>query len=304
MWCRADSVNGYLCNFDIYTGKTGAGIEHNLGFTVVIKLCRGIFGKWHEVYFDNFFSCLELAETLFSNKTISCGTLRSGRKGFPKEMFDKKSNNRLERGSCIFRFKGPTTAVTWMDNRVVNMVSTIETPSGNATKPVKRRRKDGEQQDVQCPQIIASYNSFMGGVDKNDQMKSYYGIKCKSKKWWHRIFFDLLDRAIVNSHILELESPNHQNRSSKDFRIDIAKLLMGDFTSKKRPGRPSTETPARFVERHFPSPLPSNEKGKTKERRCFVCSSKEKPKKTSYFCEDCDVGLCVAPCFRVYHTRQ
>ena len=24
MWCRADSVNGYLCNFGIYTGKTGA----------------------------------------------------------------------------------------------------------------------------------------------------------------------------------------------------------------------------------------------------------------------------------------
>ena len=25
MWCRADSVNGYLCNFGMYTGKIGAG---------------------------------------------------------------------------------------------------------------------------------------------------------------------------------------------------------------------------------------------------------------------------------------
>ena len=304
MWCRADSVSGYMCDFNICTGKTDKGVQHDLGFSVVTKLCSIIYGKWHEVFFDNFFTSLPLIQTLFTNKTISCGTLRSGRKEFPKEMYDKKSNNKLERGASIFRNKGPITAVTWMDNKVVNLVSTLDIPSGSATRPIKRRKKDGEQAEVQCPHIITAYNKYMGGVDRNDQMASYYAIKCKSKKWWHRIFFELLNRSIVNSHILELESANHENRCLKDFRLELAKKLIGDFTAKKRLGRPSIDMPARLTERHFPSLLPSNEKGRIKERRCFVCSTKEKAKKTSYFCEDCGVGLCVAPCFRIHHTRR
>lgn len=41
-------------------------------------------------------------------------------------------------GQSVFRFKGPITAVTWMDNRVVNMVSSQAIPSDTATIPVKR----------------------------------------------------------------------------------------------------------------------------------------------------------------------
>ncbi|CAB4022101.1 Hypothetical predicted protein [Paramuricea clavata] len=82
-------------------------------------------------------------------------------------------------------------------------------------------------------------------------------------------------------------SPNHEQRTLKEFRVDLAKKLIGDFTSRKRPGRPSMELIARLTERHFPSHLPTNEKGKVKERRCHVCSTKDKPKKTSYWCVDC-----------------
>ena len=57
------------------------------------------------------------------------------------------------------------------------------------------------------------YNKHMGGVDKNDQLKSYYSIICRSKKWWPRIFFELVDRYVVNSYILESESPNHAHRT-------------------------------------------------------------------------------------------
>ena len=98
-------------------------------------------------------------------------------------MYDKKSNNKLEQGASIFRNKGPITAVTWMDNKVVNLVSTLDIPSGSATRPIKRRKKDGEQAAVQGPHIISGYNKYMGEVDRNDQMASYHAIKCKSKKW-------------------------------------------------------------------------------------------------------------------------
>ena len=42
VWVRADSQNGYLCNFDIYTGKES--VETNLGAKVVKKLLRTLVG--------------------------------------------------------------------------------------------------------------------------------------------------------------------------------------------------------------------------------------------------------------------
>ena len=148
-----------------------------------------------------------------------------------------------------------------------------------------RKQKDGTLQRITYPQLISSYNTHMGGVDKNDQMKSYYTIPVSGKKWWSRILFDLVDRSIFNS-----------------FVLDLAKQLIGDFSSRRKRGRPSDEPLSlRNVERHFPDYLPTNESGKRKERRCKVCFDSGVRKMTSYFCPDCDVGLCAAPCFRTYH---
>ena len=142
----------------------------------------------------------------------------------------------------------------------------------------------------------------MGGVDKNDQMKSYYPIPVAGKKWWSRIFYDLIDRSIYNSFVLEQESTHHAKRSHKLFRIDLAKKLIGNFSSRRKRGRPSDEhLLARHTERHFPDFLPTNGKGKRLERRWKVCYDGGTVKRTSYYCPDSDVGLCAAPCFRHYH---
>jgi len=54
MWCRADNTNGYLCDFDIYTGKTQQVVQHGLGYSVVTKLCETIKGHWYAIFCDNF----------------------------------------------------------------------------------------------------------------------------------------------------------------------------------------------------------------------------------------------------------
>ena len=49
-----------------------------------------------------------------------------------------------------------------------------------------------------------------GGVDLADQKRKLYSTSQKSKvKWYMRLFYYLLDVAVVNAHILESESPNH-----------------------------------------------------------------------------------------------
>ena len=67
MWCRADSTHGYLCDFDIYTGKTQQGVQHGLGYSVVTKLCETI-GDWYAIFCDNFFTSYKLIEYLYQNK--------------------------------------------------------------------------------------------------------------------------------------------------------------------------------------------------------------------------------------------
>ena len=56
VWCLADGRNGYLCDFNIYSGKTADAVKHSLGYKVVTNLCQEIYGKWHKVIFDNFFT--------------------------------------------------------------------------------------------------------------------------------------------------------------------------------------------------------------------------------------------------------
>ena len=52
------------------------------------------------------------------------------------------------------------------------------------------------------PAIIADYNKHKLGVDKCDQLLSYYSFLHKSVKWWRKVFFWLLEVSIINSCII------------------------------------------------------------------------------------------------------
>lgn len=88
-------------------------------------------------------------------------------------------------------------------------MSTLCPPEDKDTV-VRRRQKDGTLEDVRAPPVVLAYNKFMGGVDLADQLRRYYTVSWKSKKWWRRIFYFLLDQTVCNAYILMRESLNHQ----------------------------------------------------------------------------------------------
>ena len=92
----------------------------------------------------------------------------------------------------------PITAVRYTDKRDVWCLSTI---CGTGTKVINRRKKggDGGTELVTCPSIIIDYNQHMGGVDVVDQHFVYYAIGRKGLKWWRRVFYRLMEMAIVNA---------------------------------------------------------------------------------------------------------
>ena len=60
---RADSVNGYACDFEVYTGKEGEN-DTNLGAKVVKKLSQPLIGG------NNVFSLVKLLEDLVDDGKI------------------------------------------------------------------------------------------------------------------------------------------------------------------------------------------------------------------------------------------
>ena len=102
----ADSLNGHLYDFNVYTGASGDR-ETGLGEKVVLQLAESIKGNYHHLYFDNYFSSISLFSQLLEDGAYACGTIRTYRKQYPTEISDEAK--RFDRGQSTFRLPGRIT---------------------------------------------------------------------------------------------------------------------------------------------------------------------------------------------------
>ena len=79
MWVCADSHNGYISDFDVYTGKKGDTAEVGLGGSVVKRLTRDLVGKYYHIYVDNFFSSVTLYKNLLDEGIYCTGIYTVGK---------------------------------------------------------------------------------------------------------------------------------------------------------------------------------------------------------------------------------
>ena len=231
----------------------------------------------------------------------TCGTVRLNRRGIPKPFQAQK----LKRGKVTSFQNGVITGMKWMDKRPVTVLSTIHDIS-MSTISRRNRLAPGGIETVQKPTMIVDYNTFMGGVDKADQLVTYYGFSHHSKKWWKRAFVHLLDTTMVNAYLLYCSTvrSTSQRLTHVDFRLSVAMALIekSELPSAPLPQYPqdATHLPARLIGRElFPEP--------GSKRDCKVCSRRgvgKKQKQTNYQCCTCKVPLCIHPCFKIYHTHK
>ena len=302
VWCLCDSTNGYLSNFDVYTGVSGTNVrdEGGLGPSVVKRLIEPFKGKGHFVFYDIFFSSVDLSKDLLSINTYTCGTARTNRRKFPDSL--KKTS--LKRGESKSELVEDSTVhcFVWQDKKAVSFINTIFHVTDECQ--VKRKNKDGSQALIPCPRAVKEYNSSMGGVDTADAKRKTYSCSRRSKKWWHRLFYFLLDICTVNAHIVQSETPHQTNLTQKEFRLELARELMSSYNARKhrKRGRNSTNASPSLVfsENHFPDKL-------EKPAQCRACSASGLRRRSSYCCKQCNakqpIPLCVVPCFRIHHTK-
>ena len=95
VWVLADSSTGYFSRLEVYTGKKSNGtVEHGLGASVVKTLTSDFHHRWHRCFFDNFFTSKSLLCELLEAGIYGCGTSKTNRKLFPKELIKPKLDNR------------------------------------------------------------------------------------------------------------------------------------------------------------------------------------------------------------------
>lgn len=55
---------------------------------------------------------------------------------------------------------------------------------------------------------------------------------------------------------------------------------------------------------HIPKRIPRTRKKAFPTRRCCICYRKGKRKESRFYCEVCNVGLCLSPCFKLFHANM
>lgn len=177
----------------------------------------------------------------------------------------------------------------------------------------QRMMKDGTKKNFPCPLAIIEYTKRMGWVDRFDQKRGTYEVGRSNRRWWCRIFYFLIDLAITNAFILHSVSPrNHGPMTNLQFRIAIARSLIGNYTSRKR----SLSSEPNFIAKKKQAPVSTSyqkvvgvqddiryqdvgkhliDKADT-PCRCRLCSTKTNKLRSKFSCTTCKV-LCAYPCF-------
>ena len=304
-------------NFDVYQGKSGGDNVCNgmpsyfgLGEKVIYEFTKDLHGLNYEVYFDNYFTSIPLLEYLKAKRVSACGTIRSTRKYLPHDLTIDKN---LSRGNYDYRVSDQDLVYyKWKDNKSVHLASNFHGTDASSLLRL-RTQKNGERLEFSCPKAVKDYNEYMGGVDKADMLCSIYGLGRKSKKWWHRIFFGILDRTLSNAFIVFCKI-NGTKPPSLEFRCQVCQSLitLGRPTKVGRPlSNPRLTTPKRRKSA-FSTPasirlekvgvhlvIYDNNRG-----RYEVCSSKKIQSRPHSKCSMCKVFLCSNEkknCFIEFH---
>ena len=152
------------------------------------------------------------------------------------------------------------------------------------------------------PTVVADYNEHMNGVNRMDQLSSYYSFLYKSVKWWRKVFFWTIEVAMVNSYIVHRKVQQSLGMPSfchVKFQREILTGLCQPLIDVPKPSnRPSQDLTLERLQNteHFCKKM-------MKRKDYHVCSSREAGQErytTQYICTTCSdsPSLCSGDCFQ------
>ncbi len=232
------------------------------------------------VVMNIFFTSIELFQSLHKKEIYATGTVRSIRIGLPCMMKEKKEFAKSTQGTLDWRMHDDSKicAVMWKDKKPVCLLSTHARPITLPNETVEVPRRDGAVcKMVKTSPIHLQYTTYMRGVDRANHLRGNYSCQTRSHKWWHRIFWFLVDQSITNMWILHKEVMKVKNRTKET--LSHFNFILGMCQSLIH----------KWVKKHMPTSMLEDEVGRihcpqksTLQRRCVHCK-----KRTNSFCALC-----------------
>lgn len=283
VWKLCDSSNGYVFNFDFYKGRYD---KYKSGIDIVNKIIKFLpSNDTYHIYCDSFFTSIPLMNKLWKKNIFITGTLRKNSKYTPKE-FKEERKNLKKNEICWTMSKPQFLLLAIYDSKIVTFISSCHSPTETCTK---KKKQNNETKEI--PKVMKDYNTYARGVDLNNQTLIYYSCNRKTRRWWLYLFWNMIDIGIVNSLILKNNDSNKKDKlSQRDFRIQLAKELIGNFSSRKDE-KIKTKSMNFIINNNVHFPIQVIER-----KRCFFCN-----KKTYDKCNSCEIYICKKLCFETFH---
>ncbi|KAF2879901.1 hypothetical protein ILUMI_26270 [Ignelater luminosus] len=198
---------GYVEWFDPYQGSSTTiqdkYKQFGLGASIVLQFVDTLENKTsnisYDIYFDNFFTTLQLLEELQSREHKGTGKIRENRLG---------------------------------KNCKIMVSNTLKKKKGVLLIIVLPRK-------TMQPNIIKKYNENMGGVDRADENISHHRVFIRGKKWYFPIISQILDMAEQNAWQLYRIGGGKMDHLQFRRSIAVGILESYKKSTKRGPSKPS-----------------------------------------------------------------
>ncbi len=308
----ADSSNGYILNVLPYTGREtldeASTQYHSLPqpAQVVMHLVDAYLDEGRHLFTDRYYTSIPLAQALVARNTDFTGTVVKNRVDLPDEI---RGSLRLGADEVLAFRDGSLLALAWRAAKKKQPVIMLSTKYSAGMVDVPTRQPGSNTQ--RKPSVVHMYNQHMNGVDMADQHAVYYSFLRKTVKWWRKLFFWLVETAVVNRYILhnQVLTPSRPNHLTYRRAIveSLASRYLASAPPRRRLGRPrKRQHPEQSDPERLNRQLHLLDK-RPQHHDCVVCSHRPgERRRTPYVCKTCSdsPSLCPHPCFERYHTLR
>ena len=129
------------------------------------------------------------------------------------------------------------------------------------------------------PETVLDYNKTKGAVDTYDQLLRLYSTKAGGRRWPMHVFYNIVDMALINSHIV-FKNVLKNNISRKDFIRQLSEELIGHSKTTFEKEPKATAAVSELKNR-------------------VTCKTQKCKNRTTSACLKCNLPICGTCCVKV-----
>ena len=144
------------------------------------------------MFTDRHYTSIPLAQALSERNTAFTGTSNKNTAELPDDIRQMSS---LKGGEVLAYRTSKLLALAWQAEKRKKPVFMVSTEASASLVTVQPR--NSHNSPVIKPSVVDLYNHNMNGVDIADQHSVYYAFQRKTRKWWRKVFFWLVETTVV-----------------------------------------------------------------------------------------------------------